>query len=129
MNAYWGVTAGMTVSVILFLAGYAKRRTMTVHRAFMIGGTAANLLTAAFLVVSVYAFGQGDFRRAGFVPTVPPWAILAHRVAATAATALMLAMVYTGVRRLRSIHVRLHYFFLPLYLTVYTTGFLFFSGS
>ena len=128
MNAHTGVTFGMTVSTVLFLLGWAQRRHVGRHRVLMSGGVFANLGSAAFLVVAVYVWHGGDFRAAGFYPTVPAWAILAHRVAASSATVLMLAMAYTGIRRLRSIHVRLHVFFLPLYLAVYTTGLLFFSS-
>ena len=128
MNAHSGVTVGMTVSVVFFLLGYWQRRQVTKHRILMIAAVATNLATAALLLVAVYSWHAGDFRAAGFQPTVPAWAILAHRIAAMVATALMLGMVYTGMRRLRAIHTRLHIFFLPLYLIVYTTGLLFFSG-
>lgn len=129
MSAYLLVNVGMTVSVIFFVVGYIFRRQVSTHRILMICGVLTNLASAGILLVAVYVFYAGDHRLAGFVPTVPAWAILVHRVLASAAFLLMLAMAITGALRVRKWHVRLHYFFLPLYLLVYITGLLFFNNG
>ena len=103
---------------------------MRLHRIWMSLGVAANLLTAILLVVSVHAFAGSDMVKAGFVPIVPPYIVLAHRLLAVLAAVVMLAMVVTGILRKRSIHIALHYAFIPLYSIVYVSGlFIFEAGS
>ncbi len=123
------VSGGMTLSVVFFALGYYFRKTSTPrHRAFMTAGVAANLISAVILVVSIHAFHGSDMRAAGFVPIVPPAAVLAHRLIAVVATVVMFAMVWTGVKGKRDLHIKLHRIFIPLYLVVYVSGMVIFTG-
>lgn len=125
---YWTVNVGMSLSVVAFCIGYYYRKQTDRHRLFMSLGVGLTLLTAVFLVVAVHAFHGGDFRSAGFYPTVPPWAVLTHRVVATVAALLMLAQAYTGIRRKRVWHLRIRNLFIPFYLIIYVSGLLIFTN-
>jgi hypothetical protein len=76
----------------------------------------------------VHAFHEGDFVLAGFYPTVPPWAVLVHRITATLTALLMVAQTVTGILRMRTWHIRLHRIFLPAYLVIYISGLLIFTN-
>lgn len=114
----------------LFLAGYGlRRRNNRQHRRLMLAAIATTSLTAVVLLIAVHAFAGGDFRVAGFFPRAPQWVVLAHRIAAGVAFLLMFAMAWTGYRRIRVWHVRLHFVFFPLFVLVYISGLLIFEGT
>ena len=128
--SYYIVNLGMSLAMALFLAGYAfRRRNNRLHRALMLAAIATTTLTAAALLMAVHVLSGGDFRVAGFFPRAPHWVILAHRIAASVAFLLMFAMAWTGYRRIRLWHVRLHFVFFPLFVLVYISGLLIFEGT
>jgi len=128
--AHFLVDLGMTVSVLLFGTGYVfRRKNNRLHRILNGLGMACNLASAVVLLVAVHAIYGGDARAAGFVPGVPGWVILSHRILATVTLLMMLAMGWTGIRRNRTLHIAIHRFFIPSYLIVYISGLLIFQYS
>ncbi len=126
---YFAVNAGMTLAALCLGIGYALRGDTARHRRWMIAGVSLVALSAVVLLVVVYGFHGGDAAAAGFHPSVPPPAILAHRILAGVTFLLMLAMLFTGLRRLRRWHIALHRVFTPLFILVYCSGLLFFSNE
>lgn len=112
---------GMTISVICFGIGYYFRiKNNVIHIVSNIFGVGFNLMTSAYLLTMKYGFGGLDLF--GIEPAVDPWIIQIHRTLATIALFLMIGMAMTGITRKRNLHVRLHFFFIPVYLIVYTSG-------
>lgn len=127
---YYIVNAGMTVAALLFLVGYALRtRNNRLHRLVMSAAVLVTLLAALALVFAVHFLYGGDRVLAGFIPTVPDWVVLAHRLTASVAFTLMLAMAWTGATRRRGLHVALHAWFLILFMAVYVSGLLIFTNA
>jgi hypothetical protein len=127
---YYIVNAGMTVAAALFLVGYFLRiRNNRAHRVIMSSAVAATVLAALALVFAVHFLYGGDRVLAGFIPTVPDWVVLAHRITASIAFTLMLAMAWTGATRRRALHIALHAWFLALFMAVYISGLLIFTNT
>ena len=119
----------MTISMALFLAGYAiRRRSLKWHRLLMTAGVLGTLLGAVALILAVYMLHSGDREAAGFVAVYPAWVTTTHRIIAAVAFVLMFVMLWSGATRRRRLHVSTHYVFLPLYIIVYLSGLLIFTN-
>lgn len=112
---------GMTISVICFSVGYYFRiKNNVVHVVCNVFGTGFSLMTAVYLLTMKYGLGGLDLF--GIVPAVDESIIIAHRILAFMAFTLMLGMALTGITRNTSLHRKLQYLFIPLYLIVYISG-------
>lgn len=121
------INSGMTLSILFFyLAYFIRLRNNFYHRIFGIVGLCFNLLTAVFLLVHKYLLNGVE--GAGIFPVADMRIIHVHRVFAVISLVLMLLMAYTGIRKLREFHIRLHRIFLPLYTIVYLSGLLLFES-
>jgi len=107
----------MGLSLLCFLAAYAVRRANNrLHRAFALAGILLNILSSVYLVYAVRIFGIEMPAR--FAEAI----VVAHRIFSAAIEILMLAMLYSGLKRQRQRHIMLHYFFLPGYTLSYISG-------
>lgn len=122
------VDIGMSLATLCFVLGYWKRKQTKIHRIWMGLGVLLVLMTAIMMLVAIYVFYDGDRLAAGFRDFAPVWIILAHRLLASIALILMLAMVATGIARQREWHVRLHRLFIPVFAIVYISGLLIFRN-
>lgn len=95
----------------------------------MITGILANITTAVILVTGIHVFYESSMELAGFIPVVPSWVVTTHRAVAVITFLVMLAMLYTGAKRMRSLHIKLHIPFIMLYLIVYFSGLFIFKGA
>lgn len=113
----------MGISLVLFYGAFAVRKTsMTRHRMLAMGGVVFNLVSSAYLVWAVRIAGVE-------MPSEYPFAVTtAHRLFATLIASLMLVMVYTGIRRIRRVHIALHRYFLAGYTLTYISGLVIFHG-
>ncbi len=129
--AYHLVNWGMTLALILYLAGYYfRRRDLNKHRILMAAGVATTVAAAVALIASVHLLHGGDRQAAGFLtaPGVEEWVILTHRIVASFSFAAMFVMVWSGVTRRRRIHVLTARFFLPSFILVYLSGLVIFTN-
>ncbi|TGM38052.1 hypothetical protein [Leptospira biflexa] len=127
--ALFFVNSLMTLSILGFYTGYFFRKAnVKKHRIFNSMGILSNLTAAVYLLCIKYLLGGiSEFE---IYPTAPEFVIHIHRFFAAISLILMLGMGYTGWKRNRNLHVKLHYIFLPLYTIVYISGlFLFQSKS
>jgi hypothetical protein len=107
----------MGASLLCFLWAYSVRKiNLTQHRLLAITGVILNLASSVYLIYCVRYLGLE-------MPTnfsLP--VITTHRLFATAMALLMLAMLFTGLRRMRSLHIKIHRYFLPGYTLTYISG-------
>lgn len=113
----------MGISLVLFYAAFAVRKaSLTRHRLLAMAGVVFNLVSSVYLIWAVRIAGVE-------MPSEYPFAVItAHRLFATLIAILMLVMVYTGIRRMRRVHVALHRFFLAGYTLTYISGLVIFHG-
>jgi uncharacterized membrane protein YozB (DUF420 family) len=115
------VHLGMTASVLFFGIGYRFRsRNTKIHIACNSLGIFFNLATAIYILSMKYLMGGLD--KFGIYPDVDAWVIHTHRTIAAGTLILMLFMAYTGLSGKKEKHVKMHRFFIPLYLIVYISG-------
>jgi hypothetical protein len=107
----------MGISLVLFFAAYFQRtRNNRLHRMLAIGGVVFNLLSSVYLVYMVRVVGVEMPAR------FPVYVVTTHRLFATVMALTMIAMLVTGIRRNRGIHIALHRLFLPGYTLTYISG-------
>lgn len=107
----------MGFSLLGFWAAYAVRRANNrLHRAFALSGVILNILSSVYLVYAVRVLGIEMPAR--FAEVV----VVVHRIFSAAIALLMFAMLYSGIKRQRQLHIRLHYYFLPGYTLSYISG-------
>ncbi|TGL22320.1 hypothetical protein [Leptospira yanagawae] len=118
----------MTLSILGFYTGYFFRKTdVKKHRISNSIGILFNLTAAVYLLIIKYLLGGiTEFQ---IYPTAPEFVIHTHRFFAAISLVLMLVMGYTGWKRIRNLHVKLHYIFLPLYTIVYISGLFLFQSK
>ena len=127
MNLYI-INTGMTLSIILFYAGYFQRiKNNYLHRIINSIGILANLSAAVYLLLGKYIFG--GIESMGILSVVPEWAVNTHRFFAAISLILMLIMGYTGYKRKTDIHNKIHKIFLLLYTIIYISGMLIFTNK
>ena len=127
MNLYI-INTGMTLSIILFYAGYFQRiKNNDLHRIINSIGILANLSAAVYLLLGKYIFG--GIESMGILSVVPEWAVNTHRFFAAISLILMLIMGYTGYTRKTDIHNKIHKIFLLLYTIIYISGMLIFTNK
>ncbi|XDD47076.1 hypothetical protein AB3N60_03045 [Leptospira sp. WS39.C2] len=126
--ALFFVNSLMTLSILGFYSGYFFRKLNNQkHRAFNLVGIIANLTAAIYLLAIKYLLGGiAEFQ---IYPTAPEFVIHIHRFFAAISLVLMLSMGFTGWKRNRNLHVKLHYIFLPLYTIVYISGLFLFQSK
>lgn len=117
----------MSLATLVYAFGYAMRhRNNPLHRASMGLGFLLTLSIAVVLVVGVQGFGAG-YRPAFWLVE---WmggeqrartVLLVHRGIATVTLLLVLAQVFSGVRRL-PLHRRLHPFTIGAWIVSYVSG-------
>lgn len=113
----------MGISLVLFFAAYFQRtRNNRLHRLLAIGGVVFNLVSSVYLIYAVRAVGIEMPSR------FPVIVVTIHRLFATAMALTMLAMLITGIRRNRAVHIALHRIFLPGYTLTYISGLVIFHG-
>ncbi len=118
----------MSLSIACFYIGYFFRKKNNVlHQRINTLGVVFNLSAAVFLLAVKYALG--GLESYGIFPAVDRWIIDTHRAFAISCLVLMLVMAFTGFKRIRTLHVPLHFFFLPLYTVVYVSGLLIFRTT
>lgn len=107
----------MGFSLVLFFAAYFYRtRNNRLHRLLAIGGVVFNLLSSVYLIYAVRVVGIEMPAR------FPVAVVTTHRIFATLMALAMIAMLVTGIRRNRRVHVALHRLFLPGYTLTYLSG-------
>jgi len=113
----------MGISLVLFYAAFAVRKSnQTHHRLLAMGGVVFNLVSSLYLIWAVRLAGIEMPSQYSFT------VITTHRLFATLIALLMLVMVYTGIKRLRRLHIALHRFFLAGYTLTYISGLVIFHG-
>lgn len=113
----------MGLSLVLFFAAYyQRRRNITRHRILAILGVTFNLISSVYLIYAVRIAGVEMPAR------FPDAVVLAHRIFASSMAILMLAMLITGIKRRRELHVVLHRIFLPGYTLTYISGLVIFHS-
>lgn len=113
----------MGISLVLFFAAFVLRKTnLTLHRMLATGGVVFNLASSVYLIWAVRVAGIEMPSQYSF------GLITAHRVFATLIALLMLVMVYTGMKRMRHLHIALHRYFLAGYTLTYVSGLVIFHG-
>ncbi|MGV3666101.1 MAG: hypothetical protein ACO1NV_08215 [Leptospira bouyouniensis] len=126
--ALFFVNSLMTLSIFGFYTGYFFRKfDLKKHRLLNLIGILSNLTAAVYLLCIKYLLGGvSEFQ---IYPTAPEIVIHTHRFFAAIALVMMLVMGYTGWKRNRNLHVKLHYIFLPLYTIVYISGLFLFQSK
>ncbi|TGL55935.1 hypothetical protein EHQ59_01400 [Leptospira kemamanensis] len=126
--ALFFVNSLMTLSILGFYTGYSFRKSdRKKHKIFNAIGILSNLTAAIYLLCIKYMLGGiSEFQ---IYPTAPEFVIHIHRFFAAISLVLMLVMGYTGWKRNRNLHVKLHYIFLPLYTIVYISGLFLFQSK
>ncbi|MBL0956514.1 MAG: hypothetical protein IBJ01_17280 [Leptospira sp.] len=126
--ALFFVNSLMTLSILGFYTGYFFRKVdITKHRIANLIGIGSNLTAAVYLLCIKYLLGGiSEFQ---IYPTAPDFVIHTHRFFAAISLVLMLVMGFTGWKRNRNLHVKLHYIFLPLYTIVYISGLFLFQSK
>lgn len=126
--ALFFVNSLMTLSLLGFYTGYSFRKSdRKKHKIFNVIGILSNLTAAIYLLCIKYMLGGiSEFQ---IYPTAPEFVIHIHRFFAAISLVLMLVMGYTGWKRNRNLHVKLHYIFLPLYTIVYISGLFLFQSK
>jgi hypothetical protein len=94
-----------------FWAAFLRRKTVRVHKRFGIAGAAIDLLGTVAVIVTARGFGW-------HVPPYDETVATVHRTIAYLATALVLLVAATGIRR-DPIHTKLWPLFLPVYTVTY----------
>lgn len=113
----------MGISLVLFFGAYFQRiRNNRLHRLLAIGGVIFNLLSSIYLLYMVRVVGVEMPAR------FPVVVVTTHRIFATLMALTMLAMLITGIRRNRLVHIALHRLFLPGYTLTYISGLVIFHG-
>lgn len=106
----WLAEGVMFFALFCFLRGFSLRRT-ALARHMWYGKLGAACVVAGLLVIEALMRGLGwEF------PIRSPVMLRWHITVSVVAFLLLLLLVYTGVRRIRRIHVRLYLFFFPAYL-------------
>jgi uncharacterized membrane protein len=105
----WVAQLIMIGALVCFLRAFALRK-IDLSRHMFWGKLGALLVLAGLLAVELAIRVLGwEF------PQRSTTAFHLHLAAASGATVLLIAIVITGLRRQRNIHIRLYPFFLPLY--------------
>ncbi|TGN06926.1 hypothetical protein EHS11_17480 [Leptospira ilyithenensis] len=116
----------MSLSLICFYTGYFfRKRNLFAHRIWNLSGVGFNLSAAIYLLAMKYLLGGIEAH--SIFPAVANWIIQTHRFFALVALIMMLVMAYSGIKRKRNLHVKLHRIFLPLYTVVYVSGLIIFQ--
>lgn len=127
MALFW-INSLMTASIVAFYLGYTFRiSNLTLHRVLNTSGMIFNLLAAVYLLAIKYLLG--GITEHQIYPTMAPIVIIIHRIFASISLLMMLLMGYSGWKRNRTFHVKLHYIFLPLYTIVYISGLFLFQSQ
>ena len=122
-HPYSALVWGMGISLVLFFGAFAlRKKSLSWHRTLAMGGVVFNLVSSIYLIWAVRI--AGIEMPSSYSLTV----ITAHRLFATLIALVMLVMVYTGIRRLRRVHIALHRFFLAGYTLTYISGLVIFHG-
>lgn len=118
---------GMTLSLLCFYVGYFFRfKNNRLHRIINTIGVLCNLAAAVFLLSWKYMLG--GLEPMGIVAVVPPIVVIIHRICASIALILMLAMAFSGMTGKKEIHKKLHKIFLILYTVVFISGLFIFQA-
>jgi hypothetical protein len=107
--------AVMGAALACFWGAFLRRKTLRVHKRLGIAGAAIDLVGTLAVVLTARVL---DWH----VPPYHPRVAAVHRALAYVATALVLLVAATGVRR-DPIHTRLWPLFLPVYTATYVLAF------
>ena len=128
MSLYLLINLGMSVSVILFSAGYlVRKKNIFLHKLLNSCGIFFNLLTSLYLLATKYLSGGID--NAGIMAVVPDYIVLIHRMIALLTLILMLIMGFTGMTGKKILHKKIYPVFMILYLVVYISGIMIFKNK
>lgn len=123
LHPYTALVWGMGISLLLFYGAYAVRKTNNrLHRLLAVSGVVFNLLSSVYLIYAVRLRGVEMPANYAF------WVVTAHRTFATLMALVMIAMLITGIRRRRQLHIALHRIFLPGYTLTYLSGLVIFHS-
>lgn len=123
LHPYVALVWGMGASLVFFVSAYYWRvRNNAIHRAFALTGVALNLLSSTYLIYAV------RFAGIEMPANYPVFIVTAHRLFATAMALVMIAMLITGIRHNRRVHIALHRIFLPGYTLTYFSGLVIFHA-
>ena len=114
------VQIGMGISLAFFFFSRIFSRKVKLHIPLALFWVGFNLVSSVFLVKMVHWNGfviDSDF---------PVWVVNTHRVFATCIALMMIGMLYTGARRKRRVHVKMHFWFLTAYTIVFISGWILF---
>jgi len=115
------INIGMVLSLFCFYIGYYYRfRNNFFHKKINLLGMIFNLFTSSYLLVNKY-FLWG-IEALGITAIVPRWVVDTHRFFAAVSLVLMLLMAYSGIKKKKELHKKLHYVFLPLYSIIVISG-------
>ncbi len=119
------INIGMIVSLLYFYIGYYYRfRNNFLHQKINLLGVVLNLLTASYLLVNKYFLG--GIEALGITAILPRWVVDTHRFFAAVSLVLMLLMAYSGIKKKKELHKKIHYVFLPLYSIIVISGLIIF---
>ncbi|WP_425460641.1 hypothetical protein [Leptospira idonii] len=117
----------MSASILCFYSGYfLRKKSLKWHRISNLSGVFFNLTAAVYLLSMKYLFG--GLEEHSVFSAAPQYIIHIHRFWAAVALVMMLVMAYSGIKRKRKLHVKLHFVFLPLYTLVYASGLFLFQS-
>lgn len=117
----WFAELLMVGALVLFVRAYQVRRTnQALHQ--RLGKTGALVVFVGLLAVEVLArgFGWSFEKRSEFMFRIHVWV-------ASVALVVLIALVWTGIRGPRRVHVRLWPLFFPLYVATVVLSFLAFK--
>ncbi|MCB1176031.1 MAG: DUF420 domain-containing protein [Leptospiraceae bacterium] len=121
------LNTGMTISIALFYIGfYFRFKNNSIHRLVNTLGVLFNLASAVFLLYWKYM--GGGIEAMGIFPIVPTYVVLIHRFFAALSLLMMLTMAYTGWKRKKEVHKKLHKIFLIIYTIVFISGLIIFES-
>ena len=102
------INAGMTLATILIYTGYFFRKSNNpLHRKLNTTAILLVVITAAYLLAGKYL--MNGISAMNIYPIVPRWAVNVHRAFAAINLVMLLLMGYTGWKRNRELHKRIHH--------------------